>query len=141
MKLPRTYDDLLRGAALRYALPFEKLKAQMLAESWGNRYAVSPVGAVGLMQFMPRTWTEWGLGKDPFDPEVSIDAGARYMRWLVDQFDGDYEKALAAYNAGIGRVKRIVEEHGDGWRNHLPGETRVYLRRIADLARDVGDGA
>jgi len=73
-------------------------------ESRWRANAVSPVGARGLAQLMPATARE--LGVDPADPFANLEGGARYLRAQLDRFGGDLEKALAAYNAGPGRVER-----------------------------------
>ena len=75
----------------------------MWQESRWNPQAVSPKGAIGLAQLMPATARD--LGVNPADPVANLTGGARYLRYLLDTFDGDVEKALAAYNAGPGRVR------------------------------------
>jgi len=90
-------------------------------ESRWNPSAISPKGAVGLAQLMPATARD--LGVDPADPVANLKGGARYLRSLLDQFDGDVEKALAAYNAGPGRVRSA---------GGVPAiaETRAYVTSI-----------
>ena len=107
------YDSLFRYYAQQYGLDWRLVKAQAIAESSLNPRAVSPVGAKGLMQFMPATWADWGVG-DPFNPEASIDAGCRYMVYLLGCY-GEipdeterYRFALAAYNAGRGNINRAL---------------------------------
>lgn len=124
------YDSLLRWYSEKYRLPFDTFKAQMIQESAANPTAVSRVGACGLMQFMPATWEDRAPNKDRCNPEHSIEEGARYMRDLLDSLDGDYAAALAAYNWGIGRVKRAMERLGESWRAALPAETSKYLHKI-----------
>jgi soluble lytic murein transglycosylase-like protein len=124
------YDSLIKWYAQANGLEWRRIKAQIKQESLFDPKARSHVGAKGLGQFMPPTWAEWGKGQDPFNPEANIEATCRYMRWLVDRFPGDYDKALAAYNWGIGNVRRVVLAHGDTWRNALPQETDTYLARI-----------
>ena len=137
------YDSLFVIYGDRYQLPWKLLKAQVKAESDFNPDAVNKKsGATGLAQFMPRTWDEWrdgtpGIGViidklkllDPRDPEDAIQAQAAYMDWLIG-VAGDGEKALAAYNWGIGNLKNCIAEHGDQWRDHLPDETRNYIEKI-----------
>jgi soluble lytic murein transglycosylase-like protein len=96
-------------------------------ESGGDAHAISPKGAMGLMQLMPATWRdmrgELGLGNDPFQPRNNILAGVGYLRSLYDRFGSP--GYLAAYNAGPGRYLR----HLDG-SAPLPRETVVYVARV-----------
>jgi soluble lytic murein transglycosylase-like protein len=96
--------DLADAAADKYGLPRWLVRSVMAAESALNPLAVSPKGAVGLMQLMPSTART--LSVDPFDPTQNVDAGARYLRDLLVQYDGRLWHALAAYNAGPGAVAR-----------------------------------
>lgn len=75
------------------------------AESNFNPKAVSPAGAMGLMQFMPGTAKDMGLA-DPYDPHSSIDAAGKYLRQLMDRYKGDTRKAVMAYNAGPGNIDK-----------------------------------
>lgn len=124
------FDDELRRLAKAAGVDWLRIKAQIKQESAFDLRAKSPVGAMGLGQFMPATWEEWGLGHDPFDPTANIDATCRYMRWLLDRFRGDWLRALAAYNWGIGNVRRVVAKLGDKWRSGLPYETSHYLDQV-----------
>jgi hypothetical protein len=123
-------------AALRFGIPTSWIIAVMQAESRGVVRAVSPKGAMGLMQIMPDTWSglrsRYGLGADPFDPHDNILAGAAYLRELHDRYGT--AGFLAAYNAGPGRY----EDHlGSG--RPLPAETQAYVAALAPLLR--GDGS
>src|SRR4051794_25141531 len=96
-------DDAAQATGLRPDL----LHAVMHQESGGRAGAVSPKGAVGPLQVMPQTARNPGLGVKPFDPadpHQNITGGAQYLKALVDHYGGDETKALAAYNAGMGRV-------------------------------------
>jgi soluble lytic murein transglycosylase-like protein len=95
---------LLERIAARYSLSPALLEALVWQESRWNHRAVSPKGAVGLTQLMPDTARL--LGVDPRDPVANLEGGARYLRAMLDRFDGDVVKALAAYNAGPERVAR-----------------------------------
>ena len=95
--------SLIQSAAAKYSLDPALLTAVIQQESGGNPAAVSAAGAQGLMQLMPRTAASLGV-TDPFDPSQNVDAGARYLRQLLDQFGGNTTLALAAYNAGPGTV-------------------------------------
>jgi soluble lytic murein transglycosylase-like protein len=122
-------------AALRFGIPTSWITAVMQAESRGVVRAVSPKGAMGLMQIMPDTWSglraRYGLGADPFDPHDNILAGAAYLRELHDRYGA--LGFLAAYNAGPGRY----EDHLATGRP-LPAETRAYVAALAPLLREDG---
>ena len=90
--------------AAKYDISPALLEALVWQESRWHSGAVSPVGARGLAQLMPGTARQ--LGVNPFDPSANLEGGARYLRAQLDTFGGDLEKALAAYNAGPGRVQR-----------------------------------
>jgi len=122
------YAAHVSEAAQRFGLPEAWIWAVMRAESNGNPAATSHVGAMGLMQIMPGTWSmltaRYGLGSNPWDVRANILAGAAYLREMMIRY-GDLSLALAAYNAGPGRV--------DDWRQHgrtLPAETTAYVARI-----------
>ncbi len=122
------YAVYVGEASRRFGLPETWIWAVMRAESGGNSRAVSSAGAMGLMQIMPATWAaltaRHGLGDDPFDVRANILAGTAYLRAMLDRY-GDPAAALAAYNAGPGRV--------DDWRSNgraLPVETVAYVARI-----------
>ncbi len=116
-------------AAQRFRIPGAWIEAVMRAESAGNPRAVSPVGAIGLMQVMPGTWaglrTRYRLGADPFEPRDNILAGTAYLREMLDRY-GDVGAMLAAYNAGPDRV----DDHLALGRP-LPAETRAYVATIS----------
>ncbi|MCG4258290.1 lytic transglycosylase domain-containing protein [Acetobacter senegalensis] len=124
------FDDLVRQAAERNAIPAMWVRAVLQAESAGDPHAVSGAGAMGLMQLMPGTWKDvrrtLNLGADPFDPRDNILAGAAYLRWLHDRY-GD-AGFFAAYNAGPGRY----DEHLATGRP-LPGETISYVAHVRTL--------
>ena len=132
----------LRDAAGNVGLDFELLQALIAAESGFDRFAVSPRGAVGLMQLMPTTAVRWGVTGDKqkpvadklTDPAVNIQAGSRYLRHLVDLFPGRLELALAAYNAGEGTVQRAG--------NRIPNypETQNYVKTVMQLYRSLKPG-
>jgi soluble lytic murein transglycosylase-like protein len=90
--------ELADAAADKYGLPRVLLRSIMRAESDLQPQAVSPKGAIGLMQLMPATAQD--LGADPYDPAQNVDAAARYLRDLLDKYHGGLRHALAAYNAG-----------------------------------------
>jgi len=102
--VPPQYEAMLKQAATAANISPVLLSALVWQESRWNAQALSPKGAMGLAQLMPATARD--LGVNPADPVQNLTGGARYLRALLDQFNGDLEKALAAYNAGPGRVSR-----------------------------------
>ena len=100
----KSIEPLIAEAAMRYGLDPRILRAVCFTESRYRLNAISPKGALGLMQFMPDTAARYGL-KNPFDPRAAIDAGARYLRDLLLRFGGRIDLAAAAYNAGEGVVE------------------------------------
>ena len=102
--VPALYADKVSELSARYDLSPALIEALVWQESRWRENAVSPVGARGLAQLMPGTAAY--LGVDSADPLANLEGGARYLREQLDRFDGDLEKALAAYNAGPGRVER-----------------------------------
>ena len=117
-------------AAQRFAIPSSWIRAVMRAESLGDVRALSPKGAMGLMQIMPDTWTmlrlRYGLGADPYDPHDNIAAGAAYLRELHDRYGAP--GFLAAYNAGPGRYENHLATG-----RPLPRETLSYVAAVASL--------
>jgi soluble lytic murein transglycosylase-like protein len=117
-------DSLIADSGRRNGVDPVLLYAIMHRESSFKRFAVSNKGARGLMQLMPATAARFGV-RDIFDPAQNIDAGARYVRFLLDRFGGDVRLALAGYNAGEGAV--------DKYRGVPPyRETQEYVRRIGE---------
>jgi soluble lytic murein transglycosylase-like protein len=119
------YDDIVAEAAKQYNLDPRMIKAVMETESAFNAMAVSPVGAMGLMQLMPAVAEELGAA-DPMDPRQNIMAGARYLRQLLDAHRGNVRLALASYNAGPGNVAKY---------GAIPPfkETRDYVKKVTAL--------
>ncbi|MBB3177899.1 lytic transglycosylase domain-containing protein [Variovorax sp. Sphag1AA] len=125
----------MREAARRHSIDYELLQALIATESGFDAQAVSPKGALGLMQVMPATAERYGVAADKrasiekklFDPRVNIATGSRYLRDLMVMFPGDLELALAAYNAGEGAVQRAG--------NKVPNyrETQNYVSTVLQL--------
>lgn len=128
-----TYADHIAEAAQRFELPAAWIRAVMTAESSGDPRAISPKGAIGLMQIMPETWGDLRvrhrLGADPYDPHDNIIAGAAYIRELFDRYGSP--GWIAAYNAGPGRYEASLKGRS------LPPETRAY---IATVAQNIDGG-
>ncbi len=104
-----SYDDIIKAASQKYKVPESLIKAVIKQESNFNKNAVSEKGAQGLMQLMPVTAEILGV-EDPFDIEENIFAGTRYLRGLINMYDANLNRALAAYNAGPQRVKGVIPE-------------------------------
>ena len=121
------YTSLAGDAARSYGIPDSLVTAVASVESDGDPAAVSGKGAEGLMQLMPATAEELGV-TDPMNPDENLRGGSRYLKHLMDRFDGDLQKVLAAYNAGPSRVARY-----DG----VPPfkETRRYVERVLERMR------
>lgn len=123
-----SYQSVARSAAAANGINPDRFVRQIQQESGFNPNAVSPAGAIGIAQFMPGTAA--GMGINPHDPVASLNAAARMMGNLNKQFGGDYNKALAAYNAGPGAVQSAVRSGGGNWLSYLPAETRNYVAII-----------
>ena len=119
-----TIDSYIVNSCLRYGIDPLLIYAQMHQESSFKPRALSNKGASGYMQLMPGTARRFGV-TNIWDAQQNIDAGVRYMRWLLDTFNGDMSLALAGYNAGEGAVMRY------GWQIPPYNETREYVRRIS----------
>jgi soluble lytic murein transglycosylase-like protein len=126
----RSYRTAIRSASQYNAVDESLIRAIIHAESAYQPDAQSPKGAQGLMQLMPATQAELNVA-DPFDPDDNIHGGTRYLSQLLEEFDGNYELAAAAYNAG----PQAVYKYGG-----IPpyDETLEYVRRIKILYRRYG---
>jgi hypothetical protein len=117
-----------------YGFPTGLLDSTWRKESTRGTDWVSPAGAVGHFQFMPRTRREMiqKHGLDPWskDERIAARCCALYLKELTDQFDGDLEKGLSAYNAGAGNVRKAIRKHGDNWLHGLRAETQAYAANI-----------
>lgn len=126
------YGEHIGEAAQRFELPAAWIRAVMRAESDSDPRALSPKGAIGLMQIMPETWAElrvrYRLGDDPYDPHDNILAGSAYIRELFDRYGSP--EWIAAYNAGPGRYEEALKGRP------LPPETRAYVAALAPIIRD-----
>ena len=131
----KAVKHLLKDASLKFDIDFELLQAVIATESGFDTHAVSPKGAVGLMQLIPPTAERYGVKADKnaavakklTDPQINIKAGARYLSDLIRLFPGQLELALASYNAGPGAVQRAG--------NKIPNypETINYVKTVMQL--------
>ena len=126
--LAEPWDDAIAEASARFGLPETWVREVIRAESGGDVRALSPKGAMGLMQLMPKTWrqlrAQLGLGADPYQPRDNILAGVAYLRELYDHYGAP--AFLAAYNAGSARLDDYLLRS-----RPLPAETRRYVGRLA----------
>lgn len=122
------YAPIINAAAQRNGVDPGLVNAVAAVESGYNQNAVSPAGAVGIMQLMPETAAS--LGVNPYDAASNIEGGARFLGSQLRQYNGDVAKALAAYNAGPG----AVDQYGG-----IPpyGETRNYIQRVMDIYKQT----
>ena len=123
-RVPKEYAKLIEEACALHDFSPAMATAVMAVESAFNPLAVSSAGAQGLMQLMPATAEQFGV-QDPFDPKENIFGGVRYLKFLLDLFDGDMTKTIAAYNAGPIAVTKA---------NGIPNfsETRSYVSRVME---------
>lgn len=124
-----SYVDAVMNSSLKYGVDPRMALALMQQESGGNQDAVSPAGAIGLMQLMPETAAS--LGVDPYDAIQNIDGGIHYLADQLVEFGGDFTKAVAAYNAGAGKVQQY---------NGVPPykETQDYVKSVQDNYGTMG---
>jgi soluble lytic murein transglycosylase-like protein len=127
------YADVLAQAADRHRLDPVLLTAVAQVESSLDPTAISPKGAQGLLQLMPATAARFGVD-DAFDVQQNVEAGARYLSWLLERYDGETELALAGYNAGEAAVDRY-----DGVPPYP--ETQAYVARVLERVGRLGSPA
>lgn len=133
---PRTVQDpmdrIVQEAAQRHKVDPALVKAVISTESDWNPHAVSRKGAEGLMQLIPETAERFGVG-NPMDPVQNVEGGTTYLRWLLDRYNGDLRKTLAAYNAGEGAVdqSRGVPRYR---------ETQQYVQKVTHAYFQPGSG-
>jgi soluble lytic murein transglycosylase-like protein len=129
------WDDVVAQASARFGFPEDWVRDVIRAESGGDVRALSPKGAMGLMQLMPDTWrrlrAELGLGADPYLPRDNILAGVAYLRSLYDRYGAP--AFLAAYNAGPARLDDYLLRS-----RPLPAETRRYVAKLGPAIQGAG---
>jgi hypothetical protein len=121
---PDRLERIAREAAERHQVDPALVKAVIATESGWNPHAVSNKGAMGLMQLVPGTAQRYGVG-NPYDPVQNVDGGTRYLKSLLERYNGDVTKSIAAYNAG---------EHAVDASGGVPHilETQRYVRKVTD---------
>ena len=131
-QLSSAFSQEIRETAGRYGVNPALVEAVIRTESAFNPWAVSPKGAQGLMQLMPRTASSLGV-RDAFNPRQNIEGGVRHLRYLLDRYPGNVPLALAAYNAGEG----AVDSYGG-----IPPytETRQYVQKVLERTGDGQQG-
>ena len=134
-EIAASYAVHIAAAARHFSFPEGWIIAILKQESESKEDAVSPKGAMGLMQLMPETWADMklrhDLGDDPFDPRDNVFAGTAYLSFLWDRY-GTIEAMLAAYNAGPTRYEDALQN-----RRSLPAETQSYVTDLAPTLRDT----
>ena len=120
----KIYNNIINEAAKKHGIEAALIKAIIMAESSYNHKAVSRRGAVGLMQLMPATANALGV-EDIFNPAHNVNGGTKYIKQLLNKFDGNLEFALAAYNAGSRKVRKY---------NGIPPyrATRIYVKKVVE---------
>src|SRR5277367_4390003 len=129
---PDRLDRIVRDAAERHNMDPALVKAVISTESGWNPHAVSRKGAVGLMQLIPETAQRFGVG-NLLDPAQNVEGGTTYLKWLLDRYNGDLPKTLAAYNAG---------EHAVDLYRGVPlyPETQRYVQKVTHAYFQPGSG-
>jgi soluble lytic murein transglycosylase-like protein len=125
------YSSIVDEKSKKHKVDPKLVKAVISAESGWNPSAVSPKGAVGMMQLMPKTASDMGVD-NRYNPEQNIEGGVKYLKYLLDKFNGNLTLALAAYNAGPTRVEKT------GGVPSIP-ETMNYVRRVMNTYSGRGD--
>lgn len=126
------YESYINESASNYGLDPALIKAVIVAESGGNANARSRSGARGLMQLMPSTAKGLGVANS-YDPKQNIDGGSRYLRQLLDKYDGNVHQALAAYNWGMGNLDRKPHK--------MPQQTKNYITKVEGYYRGYTEDA
>ncbi|RTE07712.1 lytic transglycosylase domain-containing protein [Paenibacillus whitsoniae] len=126
------FDGLIQSASRKYGVDASLVKALIQQESSFNHQAVSSAGAKGLMQLMDATGLGLGV-TNPFDPTQNVEAGTRFLSGLLKKYNGNESVALAAYNAGPGRIDRLGIRTDQDLRDKLhllPAETQAYVSKV-----------
>ena len=134
-------DSRLSAVSQKYGIPQHMLYSVWAQESRkGNMKKSSAAGAKGHFQFMPGTAKAYGISGREWDFDASSDAAARYFQWLLKHYNGDHNKALAAYNWGNGNLDKAIKRYGNDWLSHAPKETQGYVNSINKMMAYKGRG-
>ena len=135
-------DSRLSAVSQKYGIPQHMLYSVWAQESRkGNMKKSSAAGAKGHFQFMPGTAKAYGISGREWDFDASSDAAARYFQWLLKHYNGDHNKALAAYNWGNGNLDQAIKRYGNDWLSHAPKETQGYVNSINKMMAYKGRGS
>ena len=135
-------DSRLSAVSQKYGIPQHMLYSVWAQESRkGNMKKSSAAGAKGHFQFMPGTAKAYGISGREWDFDASSDAAARYFQWLLKHYNGDHNKALAAYNWGNGNLDKAIKRYGNDWLSHAPKETQGYVNSINKMMAYKGKGS
>lgn len=135
-------DSRLSAVSQKYGIPQHMLYSVWAQESRkGNMKKSSAAGAKGHFQFMPGTAKAYGISGREWDFDASSDAAARYFQWLLKHYNGDHNKALAAYNWGNGNLDKAINRYGNDWLSHAPKETQGYVNSINKMMAYKGKGS
>lgn len=135
-------DSRLSAVSQKYGIPQHMLYSVWAQESRkGNMKKSSAAGAKGHFQFMPGTAKAYGISGREWDFDASSDAAARYFQWLLKHYNGDHNKALAAYNWGNGNIDKAINRYGNDWLSHAPKETQGYVNSINKMMAYKGKGS
>lgn len=134
-------DSRLSAVSQKYGIPQHMLYSVWAQESRkGNMKKSSAAGVKGHFQFMPGTAKAYGISGREWDFDASSDAAARYFQWLLKHYNGDHNKALAAYNWGNGNLDQAIKRYGNDWLSHAPKETQGYVNSINKMMAYKGRG-
>ncbi|MBC7766009.1 MAG: lytic transglycosylase domain-containing protein [Hyphomonadaceae bacterium] len=129
-----SFNSIIKSASQKYQVDDSLVRAVVKTESGFNPQSLSSAGAMGLMQLMPNTAAGLGV-TNAYDPEQNIDGGVRYLKQMMDLYHGDEKMALAAYNCGMGTLKRLGISNLDdpSQMSKLPNETKNYVKKISEM--------
>lgn len=133
-----TIDKAIEQNANKYGVDSNLIYSIMLNESNFNPDVISSTSNKGLMQVSDELLADNNITGDNWtNPMLNVMVGTKYFSYLQKYFNGDLEKSIAAYNAGEGRVGRLVKQYGDNWKNYLPQETKNYLPKVMSTYKSM----